>query len=430
MSYSLNVDYKGNGFVTNRRPLKDNFSGNGFVTNRRPYKGDVSGTGTIAFSTYYQLPDVSGVGQHRQSGFLDTMFSPPEEYDPPAIPSRAELDTITGVRVYLQLPDYYYGDIQIESDRIAEFGFDWGINQELFWNLKLINYDRGILYPWSDYYDFLKEDGFYSYDGYTRKFLKIVIRSWTGTRFIDFTLPKLVIKDTPKNDDILSFAGWDYISEILNQEVNLPAFCALEALERINDGTNKHFQVNNLTNNQAIYELYVNYERITTGWTYNNDTHIVTFSRAVNTNYIVMAKCPVSKQKAIKSICDQAVNKLPGVISPRDYINCSFKFADQYFEAELATFNTTPKETIKKILNSVPADFLIMPSGNNLKLMFLPKILGDEYPSNGKFYIPETMFTAKPDLPKSSVRSFNFINLKRPSRVYETNEPAIMSVQG
>lgn len=426
----MNVDYRGIGSATNRRPYNGNISGTGFTTNRRPYKADVSGVGKIAFSTFYQVADTSGVAQIRQSGFLDTMFSSLAEDDPPVIPSRAELDTITGVRAYLQLPDYWGGDILIESERIAEFGFDWGLNQEIFWNLKLINYDRGILEPWSDYYDFLRSDGFYDYDNSTRKFIKVIIRSWTGSRYVDFTLPKLVIKETPKNNDIISFSGWDYISEILNQEVNLPCFCAVEALERVDDDTNKHFKINNLTNNQNIYELWVNYDLVTSGWTFNVETQIVTFSQAVNPNYVVMVRCPISKQKAIKSICDQAVNKLPEVINPRDYIHCDFKFADQYFDAELATFNTTPKETIKKLLNSIPADYLIMPSGNNLKLVFLPKILGSEYPKNGKFYLPETMFTGKPDLPKSSAMSYNFGNLKRPSRIYETNEPAIMIQQG
>jgi hypothetical protein len=51
----------------------------------------------------------------------------------------------------------------------------------------------------------------------------------------------------------------------------------------------------------------------------------------------------------------------------------------------------------------------------------MPKMLGDEYPSP-KFYFPETLFKGKPSISKSSVRAFNFGNIKKPSRVYEAAE--------
>lgn len=55
----------------------------------------------------------------------------------------------------------------------------------------------------------------------------------------------------------------------------------------------------------------------------------------------------------------------------------------------------------------------------------MPKMLGDEYPSS-KFYLPETLFKGKPSISKSSVKAYNFGNIKKPSRVYEAAEAVIV----
>jgi len=429
MATALDFHFKFRAIVTNKRPLNSHFKFRSIVTNKRPYNDSVKGLFKIAFTRFYQLKKTTGKFKIRENGFFDTMFTVPEKYDPPVIPSRSEIDSVSAVRVYLQLPDYYSGDILIPKERIKEVFFDWRMNQEILFNIKLINLDRVLLDPNENYYRFLRNDGFYEEYNSTRKFFKIGVRTWVGNKAVNFWLPRLVVKDCPPGDYVLNFSGWDYITEVLSQEINLPSFCAMEALERV---TNKIFKVNNLTNKGYINELYVNYELFPAGdgpfpeWTYDPDTQIVTFSSDVNPNFVVMAKNPVSKFEAIKSVCRQSVNKLPNVIT-KEHITIKFTgLEDQYFTNELATFNTLPKETFKKLVNSFPADYLIMPSENTLSLNIMPKVLGDEYPPKANFYLPETLFKGKPNISKNSLKSYNFGNLKRPSRVYETNKPAVM----
>lgn len=423
MSVTLNFAFKSRTIVSRSRPLDFHFKSRAFVTRKRPYNGSVKCLSKIKVSTFYQLRKTTCKSKIRENGFLDTMFTVPGDADPPIIPSRAEVDAVSAIRVYLQLPDS--SDILIPNSRVKEIFFDWGLNQEILWNIKLINLDRALLDPDGSYYRYLRGDGFYEDYNATRKFFKIGIRTWSGSKFVDFWLPRLVIKECPASDYVLNYSGWDYITEILSQEINLPSFCAMEALERVD---NTHFKVNNLTNKEYIHELYVNYSLVTSGWTYNPATFTVTFTSTVNPEYVVMVKNPISKFQAIQSVCNQAVDKLPAAVT-KEYIKCDFPgLTDQYFTNELATFNTTPKETLKKLINSFPADYLIRPksSGITLALNIMPKILGNEYPPAANFYVPETLFKGRPNISKSSVRSFNFGNLKRPSRVYETNKPAAM----
>lgn len=414
MPYFLDEHFHLKGIVSRRRPLDFHFHLKGKVTRRRPLDFHFQLIGKVHRLEKVQLNHFNLKGKIRQPGYFDTIFTAPISGSP-VVPNRAELDTNTAVRVYLQVPEYG-SDRLIGYARVNEIGFDWGLNQELLWHMKLLDFDREIFRSGSDYYGLLTTDGMYDYDKSTRKFIKLVIRAYVGSKKVDLTLPRLVIKECPASDKILSFSGYDYITEVLSQEINLPSFCAMEALGRV-DST--HYAITNLTNTSALQELYVNYS-LTKDYSYNSGTGVVTFPTAINEKYVVMARNPISKQAAIKSVCDQAVNKLPTVVA-KEYINCDFRFNDQVFDCELATFGTTPRETVKKLINSIPGDYLIKPVGNTLKLVFMPKMLGDEYPSP-KFYFPETLFKGKPSISKSSVRAFNFGNIKKPSRVYEAAE--------
>lgn len=420
----LNYHFKIKAKVTNRRPLDTHFKIKARVTNRRPLDTRFKIKAKIARTIYNQLNHFKIKAKIRKVGFLDTMFTIPSD-STPIIPSPYEIDEILAIRAYVQLPDNGTEKL-IPADKPEEFGYHWEFNKELTWHLTLIDFDRSLVGSDSEWRGMF-EDGIYNY--YCgRKFLKIILTAWCKDKTVDFTLPRLVIKESPKSDYKLTFSGYDYITEILTQEVNLPSFCAMEALSPVQSIvggeivlSQREFKVNSLTNNY-ITELYVNYQLATAGWTYNPETKIVTFSFDIPTNYVVFARSPILKQTAIQSVCDQSVNKLPSNVT-KEYIRCNFnRLPQQYFDAELATFGVRPRDTIQKLSNSFPSDYLIMPHSSDLSLNFMPKVLGNEYP-RPKYYLPETlMFGGKINMPKSSAREFTYGHVKKYSRVYDSQQ--------
>jgi hypothetical protein len=425
LSYILEEHFKLNISVTEKRPLNQHFKLFISSTGRRPLEQHFKFSIKMEYTKYYQMAHCKFGIKIKKPGFFDSMFSAPSS--PPSIPSAYELDVHSTARVYIQLPELAE-EREIAYARVGEVGFEWGLNEEIYWNLRLIDFDREIFRPGSDYINILTKDGIYDYDNATRKFIKLEITTWVDDVKMSFTLPRLVLKDCPASSDILTLAGWDYVTELLEQEINLPTFCGMEALTRITDKT---FYMDAITNNTYIEELYVNYEIQDTGWTYDAETQIVTFTNSIDSKYIVSVRNEIFKHKAIESILTQSVDRLPDIIT-KEYIPCVFKCdTSQRFSAELSTFNTTPKSTMEKLRKSIPADYLIMPvGGETLKMIFSPVMLRNEYPTAPKFYMSETFFDGKPSLTKSSIKSFNFGNLKRPSRSYEAFEATYANNEG
>lgn len=409
--------------VTRRRPLDFKLLLKLKVTRRRPLDFKFPLKLKIAYTTNTWCPSFKLRLKIRHPGYFDTLFKPFSIDGVPTIPSRAEKKSFTTVRVFLQLPDSGQ-EIYIGSGSPAEIGFDWGINQEILWNMRLINFDKRFLDPSQEWYYALQED---IYDPYNnrRKFIKFEICSWVGNKKKYFVLPRLVIKETPDADEYLTLSGWDELTEITAQKIHLPSFCGMKALTRIanEDGTpsDTQFYVNSLTNITYIEELYVNFQRIYSGWTYDADTRIITFNTAINQKYVVFVRNKISKQEAIKSICRQCVDKFPQNIT-KEYFDVRFNnLSDSYFTSTLSTFNTIPRDSINKIKNSIPADYLIKPVGNKLSYQFFPKILGNEYPTP-KMNFHQSLFRGKPQIKKSSVRAYTEGDLRRYSEVYDAYE--------
>ena len=423
MSYSLISHVKIKSIVSLRRPLVSHFKIKAQVTNRRPLVSHFKIKAKIARTIINQVSHCKIKAKIRKPGFLDTMFNVPTSSYDMVIPSVYEIREILAIRAFVQLPDSGT-EIQIPKKRIEEFRYRWEPNKEIQWYMTLINFDRALVGTDSEWRGMFEDNLYNYYCG--RKFIKVILTSWCKDKYVDFTLPRLVIEENPQSGNRITISGYDYITKILTQEVNLPSFCAMEALSPIQSvvrgeviSSKREFKVNTLTNNY-ITELYVNYQLATTGWTYNPETRIVSFSFDIPENYVVFSYSPISKQKAIQSICDQAVNKLPSSVT-KEYIKCNFgNLPLQYFDAELACFGLRPRDVIQKLLNSFPGNYLIMPNSTDLSLNFYKKVLGNEYPKP-KWYLPETlMFGDKIKMPKSSARSFTFGHIKRPSRVYDS----------
>jgi hypothetical protein len=220
-------------------------------------------------------------------------------------------------------------------------------------------------------------------------------------------------------DHLLSITGVDEITETLTQEICLPSFCARETLSRITD---TQFLISFMTHDNFFdvnrrSELYVNFERIESGFSFDPIEKMITFDTAIDTHYTVMMTNPISKKWALHNICKQCVDRFPEKIT-REYFDVRLNFKkDTYFHSELSTIDTTPLETINKIRNSIPADYLILPVENKLSLVFYDKVLGNEYPDSAEFYYPETLFRGKTDIPLASVNQKNKVDIKRYSAI-------------
>jgi hypothetical protein len=425
MSTCYTDQLKAKSTVTRRRGIENRFRSGAVVTNKRGLEDNFKATSQIGRRLYNWFPYVKGKAKIRPAGFFDTVFTSPEDPRVLRIPSRAERDSKTTVRAFFQLPDLGIETL-IPQARVGEVGFDWGINQAVSWDMKIINLDRELLNPnsttWNGYFC----EGIYSNTLASRRFVKLEICTWIGTKKVYFTMPRLVIKEISPINDYYTFtiSGYDEITEILTQEINLPSYCAREALGRVDD---THFLVSYLTNDSYYdvnkrSELYVNFERVESGFSYNPATKIVTFNTAIDEKYVVYMINPISKKWALNDICRKSIDRFPENIT-KDYfdIRCNFK-KDTFFYNELSTIDTDPLTTINKILGSIPADYLILPVGNRLSLVFMDKVLGDEYPTEGDFYIPETLFRGKPSITKSSVKQYNQVDIKRYSAVYDSYE--------
>lgn len=409
--------------VTRRRPLDFKFPLKAIVTRRRPLDFKFPLKLKIAYATNDWCPDFKLRLKIRQPGYFDTLFKPSSINGVPVIPSRSEKKSFTTIRVFLQLPDSGQ-EIYIGSGSPSEIGFDWGMNQEILWNMRLINFDKTFLDPYQEWYTSLQED-IYDPINQRRKFIKFEICSWVGNKKQYFILPRLVIKENPDCDEFLTLSGWDEITETITQKINLPSFCGQKALTRIanEDGTpsDTQFYVYSLTNSNYIEELYVNYQRVYGGWSYDATTKIVTFSTAVNQKYVVFVRNRISKQEAIKSICNQCVDKFPEYMT-KEYFDVRFiNLPDSYFTSTLSTFNTIPRDTIKKLIASMPADYRITPIGNKLSLQFFPKVLGNEYP-RPKIHLHQSLFRGKPQIKKSAIRAYTEGDLRRYSEIYDAYE--------
>jgi len=415
----LMEDYiKGRSVTTYRKTLGERIPGRSITTYRKTL-GEIKGRSNTGRKLYNWFPYIKGRSKTRQSGYFDTIFGSSRSF---VIPSRAELDSKTTVRVLVQFPDLGT-EVQIPKQYIKSYGYDWKFNQEIMWNLTLIDMNQIFTDSNNATWKGVFNKGIYSYLLDIRKFLKFELCSWVGNKTSIFVLPRLVIGEVKQPEDhLLSITGVDEITETLTQEICLPSFCARETLGRVDD---THFLVSFLTHDDFFdvnrrSELYVNFERMERGFSYNPSTKIVTFDTAIDAKYTVMMINPISKKWALHNICKQCVDRFPEKIT-REYFDVRLNFKkDTYFYSELSTIDTTPLETINKIRKSIPADYLILPVGNKLSLVFQDKVLGDEYPSSGDYYIPETLFRGEPDIPLSSVSQYNKVDIKRYSAIFNS----------
>jgi len=420
MSIVTSGQVKATARVTDIRAVEDNLPAFARVTNTRAVEDNFKAHSNIGTRIIDWCPRVKAKAKIRPSGFFDSMF-PAEvaEDETPTynIPTRSEMDSFISARVFIQAPDLGI-EKQIGYAKCGELYFDWGINQEILWELKLIDFDRSLISPASEWSGYLTE-GIYSYSRATRKYLKFEICAHVGDTVVFFTLPRLVIKEI-KGEYTIHLAGWDEITEVLTQEISLPTFCAREALGRIDA---RRFLVSYLTHDDFFdfnrrSELYVNFQRRDKGFTYDTSTKIVSFNADIDEHYIVMMINPISKKWALNNICRQCIDLLPSLIT-KEYFNVQYLFAkDTYFYNELTTINTEPRETMKKILDSIPADYLIMPVGDRLSLLFMDRIL--QRPTSYQVRIPETLYKGKADLEQSSVASYNEVDIKKYSAVYDS----------
>jgi len=413
--------------VTKRRSIENRFRARATVTKRRSIEENFKVRAFVVKKKYNWFPYVKARAKVKPRGLLSSMY--PRRGDEPAyiIPSFDELDAFITGRVFIQMPDLGIEKL-IGYARSGELYYRWGMNKEIYWELELIDFDREFIAPGSEWSGLFTE-GIYSYSRKTRKFIKFEICLHVGKYVAFFILPRLVIKDF-KGEYSLFLSGIDEISEIITQEIDLPTFCAREALGRIND---KQFMVNYLTHKDYFdpskrSELYVNYDRVTSGFTYNPSTKIVTFNNSIDEHYVVLMVNPVSKKWAINNICRQCVDKFPGKVT-KEYFTVKMNFKkDTFFYSELTTQDVTPRDTIDKVKNSIPADYLIIPNNNKLEMVFMDVILGNEYPKKADVVIPEPMFRGTPECSRSSVMQNNIVDIQRYSAVYDAAQSMAATV--
>lgn len=146
-------------------------------------------------------------------------------------PTQPEFLSRFGCRAWFQIPDAGLAP-EIDFSDILDVSIKKGINQPIYWSLKILNKDRKYS-GGNNTFNYLINENLYVNQISSRRFIAIVLMAFCGDKTETLIFPRLVIKEV-SGTEVLTISGHDEISEYMTRKLlYINPYCSTESLSKI-----------------------------------------------------------------------------------------------------------------------------------------------------------------------------------------------------
>lgn len=246
------------------------------------------------------------------------------------------------------------------------------------------------------------------------RYVKIVFEGAGGS----ITFPKMIIKERSGGWE-LTVTGVDALSNILYEPVSLEEYVARESATRESQTT---YTVEGITlgSRSPAFRVIINYSE--GSGTLSGGT--LTVAPIIDEDIPVSVEAPYYAKWVLNNLFSQ--------LKDANTIQKQFNFSDFLIYENIPVWKTPPIEIVNQIVEAIPGEWYIQPSGSFYKLVI--NKLNMNTPTGGAgFVLNENLYKSPPSIQNTLTKGFNTINVIRPAvrdaAVYSWQDIADTSIE-